>query len=198
MFANCYAMKCIDIDNWLTPKLRYMDGVFSGNKGLITVKASNLNTSNVTDMAGLFYKCPELKEVIGIENWVCSKAKYLQYAFEGCISLVSLDLSGWNVKEVVNMDKMFAGCTSLEEVNLAGWNTTHFKGSGTEWGAAYLFANCKNLKKVNLSGWALPENLTVQNVSGMFSNCNSLTRENVITDDCSEHTINLIDEYFNQ
>ena len=198
MFANCYAMKCIDIDNWLTPKLRYMDGVFSGNKGLITVKASNLNTSNVTDMAGLFYKCPELKEVIGIENWVCSKAKYLQYAFEECASLVSLDLSGWNIKEVVNMDKMFADCTSLEEVNLAGWDTTHFKGSGTEWGAAYLFIGCTNLKKVNLSGWTFPESLTIQNVSSMFSGCNSLTRENVITDGCSEHTINLIDEYFNQ
>lgn len=40
------------------------------------------------------------------------------YMFEGCASLESLDLSGWNTSKVKSMHDMFYGCTSLRRIRM--------------------------------------------------------------------------------
>ena len=43
--------------------------------------------------------------------------------FKDCASLVKLNLTYFNTKNVVNMGNMFSGCTSLVELNISNWDT---------------------------------------------------------------------------
>ena len=63
-------------------------------KIIFTIKG--LNTSNVTNMNGMFKECKNLEE---------------------------LDLSTFNTNNVKNMCGMFYGCSSLKELNLSNFNT---------------------------------------------------------------------------
>ena len=40
--------------------------------------------------------------------------------FSGCSGLTSLDLSGWNMSNVTDMNEMFDGCTSLTTIRMVG------------------------------------------------------------------------------
>ena len=66
------------------------------------------------------------------------------YMFDGCNSLISLDLSNFNTQNVTNMSSMFRDCNSLTNLNLSNFNTqnvTYMSG---------MFIDCTSLKKKNL------------------------------------------------
>ena len=41
--------------------------------------------------------------------------------FSGCASLQSIDLSGWDVSNVKNIQDLFWGCKKLNSIDLSGW-----------------------------------------------------------------------------
>ena len=45
--------------------------------------------------------------------------------FSGCISLESLDLSGWDTSNVKIMPGMFFNCRNLKSLDLSGWDTSN-------------------------------------------------------------------------
>ena len=192
LFEGCSILVDIDADKWVTSNVKYMSGIFKAANKLKTVKTSNWNTSNVMYMTDMFYQCSELEEVVGMENWDCSNVKSLDYMFYECKSIVSLDLSKWNISKVTNMASMFNKCSNLEELNLSGWNISNVPSSKF----IYMFNGCSKLRKLNISGWNFPTEVTSSDIKYIFQNCTSLTRENVITDGCSDYTLSLIDGYF--
>ena len=62
--------------------------------------------------------------------------------FDGCSSLVSLDLFGWDTSGVTDMSGMFFGCASLPSLDLSGWDTS---GAGGMWG---MFQGCSSLSSL--------------------------------------------------
>ena len=44
--------------------------------------------------------------------------------FNNCISLSSLDVSGWDVSACTNMSYMFYNCTSLSSLDVSGWDVS--------------------------------------------------------------------------
>ena len=56
--------------------------------------------------------------------------------FASCMSLESLDLSGWNVSNVEKMFRMFQDCRKLKSLDLSGWDTSNVKDM------CYMFYNC--------------------------------------------------------
>ena len=46
-----------------------MRGIFGGCRELEYLDLSNFNTSNVTDMTGMFIECYKLKKIEGINNF---------------------------------------------------------------------------------------------------------------------------------
>lgn len=44
--------------------------------------------------------------------------------FNGCRSLETLDLSGWDMSNVTDMDYMFNGCGNLNTIRMVGCNQT--------------------------------------------------------------------------
>jgi surface protein len=85
--------------------------------------------------------------------------------FEGCTSLESLNLSGWDVSHVTNMNDMFSGCTALTSLNFSDWNTSGIQGMG------YMFSGCTSLHSLDLSSWDVS---SVTTTGGMFSGCTTL------------------------
>ena len=44
--------------------------------------------------------------------------------FNGCSSLIKVDISNFNINKVISITSMFDGCKSLKEINIS-----HFKGN---------------------------------------------------------------------
>lgn len=45
--------------------------------------------------------------------------------FNGCSSLASLDVSGWDTSKVTDMSYLFKNCSSVSRIDLSNFNTTH-------------------------------------------------------------------------
>lgn len=64
--------------------------------------------------------------------------------FDGCACLKSLDLSGFDTKNVWDMNGMFAGCIGLSSLDLSSFNTENVSYIG------WMFKNCQSLKSIKL------------------------------------------------
>ena len=149
------------------------------------------DTSNITDMLGIFRNFP-LLESLNLSNFNTSKAITMESMFEGCSSLKSLDLSNFDTSKVISMDNMFYGCSSLTSLDLSSFNTSKvtsigwmfedcsslesldlssFDVSNVEWMIS-MFYNCTKLGVLNISGWDF-SNLNSY-PRGMFTRCSSL------------------------
>ena len=84
---------------------------------------SCLNTSEVTDMSGMFFRCDELTS-IDVSHFNTSKVVNMARLFNNCSGLTSLDLSSFNTSNVYFMNWMFSGCTNLRTIYVRnGWST---------------------------------------------------------------------------
>ena len=129
------------------------------------VDVVKLDTSRVTDMAGMFGGCNSLKS-LDLSSWDVSNVTDMHNMFFGCVSLTSLDISSWNTSSVTNMREMFYYCSSLTSLDLSSWNTSSVTSMRTT------FSSCSSLTNLNLASW---DTSSVTDMRNMFSNCTSLT-----------------------
>ena len=74
---------------------------------------SNFNTSNVTDMAGMFGHCYKLPS-LDVSNFDTSNVVKMDHMFLNCDVLKTVYVgTGWNTNKVEESEGMFWGCTSL-------------------------------------------------------------------------------------
>jgi len=90
----------------------------------------------------------------------------INHMFCECSSIISINLSNFNTKNVINMSCIFARCSSLTNVNLTNINTQNVKNM---YG---LFIKCRSLTSINLSNF---NTRNVTNMMMMFKECSSLT-----------------------
>ena len=95
MFAGCSSLESIDLLNFDTSNVFYMDYMFYGCSSLSSLYLSNFDTSLVTNMNSMFY---------------------------GCISLISLDLSNFITTSLSDMSRMFYQCDSLKYLDISNFN----------------------------------------------------------------------------
>ena len=130
---------------------------------------TNLNTSEVTTMSGMFEDCSRLTS-LDLSSFNAENVQNMSAMFSGCQNLTSLNLSNFNAENVQNMGSMFYGCSSLTSLNLSNFNAEKVKDM------SLMFYECKNLTSLDLSNFNT-EN--VQNMWSMFSGCNNLTSLNL-------------------
>ena len=76
----------------------------------------NLDVSNVTDMACMFYKCKNLKK-LDLSKWNVSKCIDFNEMFFGCNKLKTTgDLSNWKIHKEADLQYMFAYTTNLSDI----------------------------------------------------------------------------------
>ena len=82
-----------------------------------------LNTSEVTDMAWMFFYCSNLTS-LDFSHFNTSKVNSMYNMLGYCQSLTSLDLSSFNTSQVISMSSMFDHCANLQTIYVDdGWNT---------------------------------------------------------------------------
>ena len=138
---------------------------FAGMGKLKTIEGMEyLNTSDATEMDGMFRGCKSLK-TLDLSHFDTSKVKSMQGMFSECSSLENLDLSHFNTKQVEDMSTMFYGCKRLKHVDLSSFDTKNVTSFYR------MFFECSSLNDLDLSQF------DVDNASlvGMFNNCSSLT-----------------------
>ena len=114
-----------------TSEVTSMASMFYGCSGLTYLDISNLNVAKVTSMSKLFAYCGNLTNIKFGNNFGI-KATNMSYMFYRCSSLQNLDLSNFSTDKVTNMSYLFAYCSSLSRVYLSsssGWTTTRVSNS---------------------------------------------------------------------
>jgi surface protein len=124
----------------------------------------------------MFEDCFNLIE-LNISNFDTSNVTDMRGMFSNCESLPKLDLSSFNTCKTEKMIALCWGCKSLKELDLSNFNTFKLKDMSN------MFCACKNLSKLDLSGWVMDEECEKETNFLMFSGCDSLTEEGLITDD---------------
>lgn len=77
MFQGCTFLRNIDfgLTGWImTSKLKNTNNMFAYCSNLTELDLSSWNTSNVTNMAAMFYNCPNLKTIYASADFVTSSA----------------------------------------------------------------------------------------------------------------------------
>ena len=131
-----------------------------------SIKLLNLDTSNVTDMLGMFNQCYSLTE-LDVSNFDTSNVTNMKSLFNECESLITLDLSSFDTSKVTDMMTMFSADKNIETIifgeKFDTSNVTNMRD---------MFGQCHNLKNIDVSGFNTSK---VTNMIGMFSKCYALT-----------------------
>ena len=95
-----------------------------------------IDTSNVTNMAAMFYECSNLQTMLQINT---SKVTDISVMFRGCSKLIEIPLL--DTSNVTNMSQMFYECSSLTTIPQSnGGKLTNIN---------YAFSSCKNITDFN-------------------------------------------------
>ena len=151
-------------DNFNTTNVTNMFGMFGGCCSFTALDLSSFNTSNVTDMGTMFYYCSSLTS-LDISNFNTSNVTNMKNMFFDCLSLTSLDLSSFNTAKVTDMDAMFYRCESLTSLDLSSFNAANVTSMSD------MFYRCESLTSLDLSKFDISN---VTNMTGMFLNCSKL------------------------
>ena len=106
------------------------------------ISFDNVDTSNVTNMYGMFQNCRNLTS-LDLSNFDTSNVTNMYKMFGDCKILTSLNLSNFNTSNVKYMASMFYQCINLTNIYVGPkWSTEKLTDSGK---SAYMFAGCTNL-----------------------------------------------------
>ncbi|MEI3021435.1 MAG: BspA family leucine-rich repeat surface protein [Prevotellaceae bacterium] len=139
---------------------------FYGCETLETISGLEyLNTANVEFMNYMFNGCSALKS-LDLANFNTAKVTNMGNMFNGCSALTSLDLTNFNTAKVTNMGNMFEGCSALKSLDLTNFNTANVTDM------SFMFKGCSALKSLDLTNFNTAK---VTNMSFMFHGCSALT-----------------------
>ena len=125
----------------------------------------NLKTTNVTDMHFMFSDCSSLIS-LDLSGFDMSNVSSTLFMFQGCRSLQNVIMTNWDTSSLKNMNGMFEDCATLTSVDISGFNTSNVEFMQD------VFAGCDNLRTINLTGIITSE---VTTMWGLFRHCSNLT-----------------------
>ena len=182
-FIGFNKMTSIDLSALDTSEVTNMNGMFSRCSSLTNLDVSNFDTSKVTDMSYMFYWCSSLTS-LDVSNFDTSKVTNMGHMFSMCTSLTSLDVSNFDTSKVTDMSWMFSSCTGLTSLDVSKFDTSNvINMRGMFGGGSDDFP--MDIKKINVSNF---DTSKVTDMSYMFSWCRSLTSLNVSNFDTSKVT----------
>ena len=164
MFYNCKSLKSLDLSNFRTSNLRYIDSIFSGCSSLFYLDLSNWDFSSILFSKSIFNSLNSLQhlKLTHVKSHLTSMYdvfSYLSY-------IISLDLSNFYTNNINNMQRMFYYSKKLKFINLTNINTSQVTTM------YYMFSGCTSLTSLDLSSF---DTSKVNNIQYAFSSLSSLT-----------------------
>ena len=145
---------------------------------ILDIDLSNFDTSNVTNMAGMFADMSNLT-ALNLSNFDTSKVMEMGYMFLDMPNLTTLDLSNFNTSKVTSMYGMFLGMSNLTTLDLSNFNTSRVTDMSS------MFADMSNLTTLDLSNF---DTSNVADMRAMFRNMSNLTTLDLSNFDTSSVT----------
>ncbi len=195
MFEGCFQLTDLNITNWELPNLQYARGLFldahktiiKQNEKWIFYTDKDLEKfyaiEEIQDAASVaktkISATPEFLHALeftkNYEGFVygtplpplpkTTEPTSLYALFHNCIGVTTLDLTTWDMSNVVSVSRLFDNCISLETLDISNWDTINFKE------VASVFNKCKSLKAIDVKNWHM-ENIT--DAYRMFHECHSV------------------------
>ena len=124
---------------------------------------------NLTKTNYMFYNCTSIIK-LDFTNFNTKNINEMEAMSCDCSSLIDINLSNFNTNKVTNMSHMFHRCKLLSKLNLSNFDTSNVTNMSC------MFIECESLIDLDLSNFNV-EN--VINMSGMFSDCSALSQLNI-------------------
>ena len=159
-FQEFSKLEYIDVTYMDTSKVKEMTHMFREDTNLKTIVGlENIDTSNVTNMGAMFYRCVNL-ESINLSNFKTSNVTNMGSMFFSCETLKEIDLESFDTSSVTTMSRMFEACRQLGRINFGNINTSKVEDM------SYMFLSCSNLNSLDLNKF---NTSNVTNMYAMFS-----------------------------
>ncbi|HGF7960172.1 TPA: BspA family leucine-rich repeat surface protein, partial [Enterococcus faecium] len=136
-----------------------LSNAFKDKTSLKTIDLTGLDTSNVKNMAYMFYNCNTLTS-LNVKGWNTSNVANMAYTFAYLKSLQELDVSTLDTGNVTTMEAMFFGCQSLPNIDVSSFNTSKVTN------VKYMFKDMPKLLCLDLRNFEL--SYDIMNYSGLF------------------------------
>ena len=181
LFSNLTNVTSIDLSNMDTSGIVGMNGMFENDKVLTNIVfGDNFNTSNATNMTAMFRGCNNLTE-LDLRMFDTSNVKSMYNMFaESGIKNVNLSSFVTHNLDGGGMQRMFLKCTKLESLDLSSFDTSSITTFEK------IFYHCTSLKSLNVSNF---NTSNVTNFYDMFNGCSSLKELDVSGFDTSKAVI---------
>ena len=171
LFKDFTSLVTIDFNsNFNTSNVTNMVGMFQGCTSIVSLDLNSFNTANVTDMTSgntrSMFYGCSSLTNLYINNFNTKNVTAMGALFSGCSSLTNLDLSSFNISNVIEINSMFSGCSSITSIDLSSFNTSKVMNMGS------MFSSCSSLISLDLSSFNTSK---VTNMYQMFYDCQSLT-----------------------
>jgi surface protein len=105
--------------------------LFAYNWGVEKIDLSGVDTSNVTDMTGMFLLCTEL-ETPDFSNFNTKNVESMELMFYNCGSMRNIDLSSFDTSSLVDVSGMFMFCYGATSINLSSFDLKNVGQNGHE------------------------------------------------------------------
>ena len=134
---------------------------FASNPVLPKIDATGWNITGITNATEMFYGCHSLTEVTGSGDWQLPNVTVLTGMFQDCVALESIDVSGWDMRQVNNTSYMFYHCESLTALNGIGqWQFENLRD------VTAMFSRCTSLVELDIANWNMSK---VEKFDSMFN-----------------------------
>ena len=125
-----------------------------------------INISNMTNMSNLFNNMTSLR-YLDVSNWDMSNVVETVNTFAGCSNLCTLDFkSNTSFANIINAYRMFSNCQSMTRFDVVNLDFSNCVNT------SYMFSNCYALRTISILNWNMSN---VLDGSYMFSYCNSIS-----------------------
>ena len=152
--------------------------MFKWFTNVTSLDLSNLDTSGITDMTGMFAHTKNLTEIIFGEHFNTSNVKSMYEMFCNTYMLKSIDLSKLDTSNVTNMGYMFYG-SGVETLDLSTFDTSNV--TAMNW----MFASVSKITSLDLSSF---NTSNVTNMSNMFARASKVSKLDISSFDTSNVT----------
>lgn len=157
----------LDVSNLDTSKMTSMNGLFSNcdfSSYGGTLDVSGWDVSNVTRMTNMLNGYRG--QIEGLGRWNTSKVTLLDRTFYSCCFATHFEVGTFDVSNVTNMANIFARCKSLLSLDVSGWDVSNVTNMTN------MFGVCEVLPSLDVSSWNVSK---LVYADYMFTGCYKLS-----------------------
>ena len=168
----------IDLSHFDTSEVTNMGGMFYGMSNLTTLNVFHFDTSKVADMSLMFHGMRDLS-ALNLSSFNTSQVTDMHNMFYGMSNLTTLNVFHFDTSKVADMSLMFHGMSGLTSLDLSNFDTSKVTNMGN------MFSSMTNLTSLNLSSFNTSK---VTDMGFMFYGIPNLTSLDLSNFDTSKTT----------